>query len=119
MPGRLIWAGYMNDDGVVVAKLADETEVNDGTRGWIVPIPFATPHFPRRARPRLVYGYSTVTGRRGHTIAASPDAAIYVVSSGVTTFRVTTDVDPFYEDLKITSRAGEKWPRASGPGVTP
>lgn len=112
MPGRLVWAGYKNDDGVVVAKLADETEVNDPTRGWIVPWDFLWPHFPRRARPRLVYGYSTTTGRRGHTIAASPDAPIYQLNSGVTTFVVSTpeDVNPT-DTLSITSRAGEKWPR--------
>lgn len=115
MPGRLLWAGYVNDDGDVYAKLADETEINDPTRGWITQIPFTTPHFPRGAKPRLVYGYSPATGRRGHTIAAQASAAIYQVNSGTTTFRVTTDTDPYYDDLNITSRAGEKWPRVTTP----
>lgn len=112
MPGRLVWAIYVTDDNQSYAKLADETEVGDPNRGWErVDNPFI-PVFPRGAKPRMVYGYSSTTGRRGHTIVAHVGAPLWQTISGVNSFNVSAEDSPTGIDtLQVTSRVGERWPR--------
>lgn len=112
MPGKLVWAFYVTDDNQSVAKLADQTEVADPNRGWeLVDNPFV-PMFPRGARPRMVYGYSPTTGRRGHTIVATINAPLWRTESGINSFNVSAEDSPTGIDtLQVTSRVGEKWPR--------
>lgn len=112
MPGKLLWAFYVTDDGINYAKLADETEIGDPNRGWaLVDNPFV-PVFPRGAKPRMVYGYSRTTGRRGHTIVANINAPLWRTDSGINSFNVSAEDQPGGIDtLQVTSRVGEKWPR--------
>lgn len=118
MPGKLVWAIYVTDDAQSYAKLADESEVADPTRGWaLVDNPFI-PVFPRGAKPRMVYGYSRTTGRRGHTIVATINADLWQTNSGVNSFNVSAEDQPGHIDtLQVTSRVGERWPRPTVPPV--
>lgn len=109
MPRGLVWRTYVADDGVsTYSKLADADEAADPTRGWA---PLGVPPaqvFPRQSRPRLVYGVSPTTGRRGHTVVASTAAPLW--TGAATSFVVRSSGSGEDTDtLNVTRRRGESF----------
>lgn len=112
MPGKMQWAVYVTDTGREYVKLADVDEVADANRGWrpFNDDPIGMPTMPRGSKPRLVYGISPTTGRRGHTIVAQITAPLWDPTGSVQTFQVSAEEQPSGKDtLRVTSRVGERF----------
>lgn len=101
------WAVYLRDDGIQqYARLVDKNSFADPVRGWPASSAAGVPLFPQRGRPRIVYGVSETTGRRGSTICGSTTAPLW--TGEATTFEVET-TDAGRDVLTVTRRRGESF----------
>jgi len=104
------WGRYVRDDGVTAhAKLVDADEITDPARGWTQTAVGALSIFPRKARPRRVYGTSPTTGRRGRTVVASAGAPLWTGTE--TMFFIETN-EGGIDTIKVTFRRGEHFVQA-------
>jgi hypothetical protein len=105
----MIYGLYTRDDGVTdYARLVDADQFNDSARGWRVVGSTIVPMFPQLAKPRVVYGTSPFTGRRGKTVVARTSAPLW--TGAVNTFTVETN-DPTTptDTITVTFRRGERF----------
>lgn len=106
MPRGFVWATYISDNPTRrFARRVDADQVLDPGRGWTMSgIADLTP-FPQLSRPRMVFGTSTTSGRRGVTVVGSTTAPLWVGSS--TTFSVEAN-DQTTDVMTVTGRQGER-----------
>lgn len=109
MARGFVYALYTADDGALYAKQVDIDQAADPARGWKPMGAVVGAFWPMRAKPRMVFGVSPTTGRRGHTIVADVQADLW---TGVATaFGVeTNDPDVPTDLIKVTRRVGESFP---------
>lgn len=106
----MVYAIYEADDGTTqYARLVDADEVTQAARGWVTTGVAGLPLLPIRAKPRVVYGVSATTGRRGTAVVATTGADLW---TGVaTTFAVEAN-DNTSDTMTVTSRRGEFFAQA-------
>jgi hypothetical protein len=105
----MVYGLYTRDDGVTdYARLVDADQFNDTNRGWRVVGSTIVPMFPQLAKPRVAYGTSPTTGRRGKTIVARATAPLW--TGAANTFTVETN-DPLTpsDTIEVTFRRGERF----------
>lgn len=110
MPRGMRYAIYVADDGTTqYARLVDADQVAQAARGWVTTGVAGLPLLPIRAKPRVVYGVSTTSGRRGSAVVATPTADLW---TGVaTTFTVEAN-DGTSDTMTVTRRRGESFAQA-------
>jgi hypothetical protein len=109
MARGFVWAVYYTDGGAgAYARQVDADHVQDPIRGWSTDGVAGAQLFPQRAKPRMVYGVSPTTGRRGHTIVGNAAADLW--TGAATSFSVETN-DPAEptDTLVVTRRRGESF----------
>lgn len=110
MARGFIYALYTSDVGIQYLKQVDADQAGDPGRGWAAwDGNTAQALWPARAKPRMVFGVSPTTGRRGSTIVASNVALLW--TGAQTTFVIETN-DPAAptDTLGVTRRRGESFP---------
>lgn len=116
MPRGMIYRVYVADDGTLYARLVDADQAGQASRGWSATgpapgnVPVAgLPLLPIRSKPRVVYGVSATTGRRGSAIVAAPTADLW--TGAATTFTVEAN-DGTSDTMTVTRRRGESFAQA-------
>lgn len=110
MPRGMVYAIYEADDGTTqYARLIDADQAAAASRGWVTTGVAGLPLLPIRAKPRVVYGVSATTGRRGSAVIATTDADLW---TGVAnTFAVEAN-DGTSDTMTVTRRRGESFAQA-------
>lgn len=111
MARGFVWATYQRDNDELYAKQVDIDLAAEPGRGWgLTGPPDGHALFPRNAKPRMVFGVSTTTGRRNYTIVASYLAPLWTGEQTVFPCE-TNDPSPEHTtDLyTVTRRRGESW----------
>lgn len=105
----MVYAIYEADDATQYARLVDADQAAQAARGWVTTGVAGLPLLPIRAKPRVVYGVSATSGRRGSAVVASPTADLW---TGVaTTFSVEAN-DGTSDTMTVTRRRGESFAQA-------
>lgn len=101
---------YVADDGTTqYARLVDSDQFAQAARGWSATGVAGLALLPIKAKPRVVYGVSATTGRRGSAVVATPTADLW---TGVaTTFAVEAN-DGTSDTMTVTRRRGESFAQA-------
>ena len=109
MPRGMVYGLYTRDDGVTdYARLVDADQFSDPARGWRLVASTIVPMFPQLAHPRIVYGTSPFTGRRGRTVVARRDAPLW--TGAVNSFTIeTNDPAATTDTMTVTFRRGERF----------
>jgi hypothetical protein len=101
---------YVADDGTTqYARLVDSDQFLEAGRGWSATGVAGLPLLPIKAKPRVVYGVSATTGRRGSAVVATPTATLW--TGAVTTFSVEAN-DGTDDTMTVTRRRGESFAQA-------
>lgn len=110
MPRGMRYAIYVADDGTTqYARLVDSDQVAQAPRGWVTTGVAGLPLLPIKSKPRVVYGVSATSGRRGSAIVATTTADLW---TGVaTTFAVEAN-DGTSDTMTVTRRRGESFAQA-------
>lgn len=110
MPRGMRYGIYVRDDGATQhARLVDADEITQAPRGWVTAGVAGLPLLPIKAKPRVVYGVSAATGRRGSAVVATVGADLW---TGVaTTFTVEAN-DGTSDTMTVTRRRGESFAQA-------
>jgi hypothetical protein len=110
MPRGMRYAIYVADDGTTqYARLVDADQVAAAARGWSTTGVAGLPLLPIRAKPRVVYGVSATSGRRGSAVVATPTADLW--TGAATTFTVEAN-DGTSDTMTVTRRRGESFAQA-------
>lgn len=105
----MVYAIYVADDATEYARLVDADQAGQAARGWVTAGVAGKPLLPIRAKPRVVYGVSAVSGRRGSAVVATTTADLW---TGVaTTFTVEAN-DNTSDTMTVTRRRGESFAQA-------
>lgn len=101
---------YVRDDGTTTyARLVDSDEFAQASRGWSATGVAGLPLLPIKSKPRVVYGVSATSGRRGSAVVATVGADLW---TGVaTTFTVEAN-DNTTDTMTVTRRRGESFAQA-------
>ena len=101
---------YVRDDGTTTyARLVDSDEFAQASRGWSATGVAGLPLLPIKTKPRVVYGVSATSGRRGSAVVATVTADLW---TGVaTTFAVEAN-DGTSDTMTVTRRRGESFAQA-------
>lgn len=101
---------YVRDDGTTqYARLVDADQFAQASRGWSATGVAGLPLFPIKSKPRVVYGVSATSGRRGTAVVATTGADLW---TGVaTTFAVEAN-DGTSDTMTVTRRRGESFAQA-------
>jgi hypothetical protein len=101
---------YVRDDGTTqYARLVDSDEFGQAARGWSATGVAGLPLLPIKSKPRVVYGVSATSGRRGTAVVATTTADLW---TGVaTTFTVEAN-DGTSDTMTVTRRRGESFAQA-------
>jgi hypothetical protein len=103
----MVYGTYISDAGDHYARLIDNDQAGEASRGWVASGSAAgLPLLPIRAKPRRVYGVSATTGRRGSAVVASTTATLW--TGAVTTFDVEAN-DQTTDTMSVTRRRGESF----------
>lgn len=110
MPRGMRYGVYVRDDGTTTyARLVDSDEFAQASRGWVATGVAGLPLLPIKTKPRVVYGVSATSGRRGTAIVATVGADLW---TGVaTTFTVEAN-DGTSDTMTVTRRRGESFAQA-------
>jgi hypothetical protein len=110
MPRGMRYGIYVADDGTTqYARLVDADEITQAARGWSTSGVAGLPLLPIRSKPRVVYGVSATSGRRGSAVVATTAADLW---TGVaTTFTVEAN-DGTSDTMTVTRRRGESFAQA-------
>lgn len=116
MPRGMVYRVYVADSGDLYARLVDSDQAAQAGRGWSAtgPAPDNTPVaglplLPIRSKPRVVYGVSATSGRRGSAIVATTTATLW--TGAATTFDVEAN-DGTSDTMTVTRRRGESFAQA-------
>lgn len=111
MPVRGMRYGvYVRDDGTTrYARLVDSDEFAETDRGWSATGVAGLPLLPIKSKPRVVYGVSATTGRRGSAVVATVTANLWTGTA--TTFTVEAN-DQTTDTMTVTRRRGESFAQA-------
>lgn len=110
MPRGMVYARYRRDDGTTFyARLVDADEFAQAERGWDRTGIAGLPLLPIKAKPRMVYGVSATSGRRGSAIVAHVGATLW--TGAATTFDVEAN-DGTSDTMTVTRRRGESFAQA-------
>lgn len=105
----MVYAIYTADDTGEYARLVDADQAAVAARGWVTAGVAGKPLLPIRAKPRVVYGVSATTGRRGSAVIGNVTADLW---TGVaTTFTVEAN-DGTSDTMTVTRRRGESFAQA-------
>lgn len=105
----MVYAIYTSDTGDDYARLVDADQAGEAARGWVTAGVAGLPLLPIRAKPRVVYGVSATTGRRGSAVIGSTTATLW--TGAVTTFAVEAN-DGTSDTMTVTRRRGESFAQA-------
>lgn len=110
MPRGMRYGVYVRDDGTTTyARLVDSDEFAQASRGWSATGVAGLPLLPIKSKPRVVYGVSATSGRRGSAVVATVGADLW---TGVaTTFTVEAN-DNTTDTMTVTRRRGESFAQA-------
>lgn len=101
---------YTDDTGVQYYKQVDADQAVDPSRGWALYDGVAAAQmWPQRARPRMVYGVSPTSGRRGKTIVGHPAAPLWTGVAATFVVETNNPVEPT-DTMTVTRRRGESFP---------
>jgi len=109
MPRGMRYAIYESDLGDNYARLVDADQIGEASRGWVTTGVAGLPLLPIRAKPRVVYGVSATSGRRGSAVVATTAATLW--TGAVTTFDVEAN-DGTTDTMTVTRRRGESFAQA-------
>jgi len=110
MPRGMRYGVYVRDDGVTTyARLVDSDQFAQAARGWDDTGVAGLPLFPIKSKPRVVYGVSATSGRRGTAVVATTDADLWTGTA--TTFAVEAN-DGTSDTMTVTRRRGESFAQA-------
>jgi hypothetical protein len=109
MPRGMVYAIYVADDATQYARLVDADQVTQAARGWVTTGVAGLPLLPIRSKPRVVYGVSATTGRRGSAVIATTTADLW--TGAATTFAVEAN-DNTSDTMTVTRRRGESFAQA-------
>jgi len=109
MPRGMVYAVYVDDLDNHFARLVDADEVLETGRGWSTTGVVGLPLLPIKAKPRVVYGVSATTGRRGSAVVATTTAGLWTGAD--TTFDVEAN-DNTTDTMTVTRRRGESFAQA-------
>lgn len=110
MPRGMRYGVYVADDGTTqYARLVDSDQFAQAPRGWSATGVAGLPLLPIKAKPRVVYGVSATTGRRGTAVVATPTAGLWTGAN--TTFTVEAN-DGTSDTMTVTRRRGESFAQA-------
>lgn len=106
----MVYAIYERDDGTTqYARLIDADQAAEASRGWVTAGVAGLPLLPIKAKPRVVYGVSATTGRRGSAVVAQVTATLW--TGAATTFDVEAN-DGTTDTMTVTRRRGESFAQA-------
>jgi hypothetical protein len=110
MPRGMRYGVYVADDGTTqYARLVDSDQFAQAARGWSATGVVGLPLMPIKSKPRVVYGVSATSGRRGSAVVATTGADLW---TGVaTTFTVEAN-DGTSDTMTVTRRRGESFAQA-------
>jgi hypothetical protein len=110
MPRGMRYGVYTRDDNTTnYARLVDSDEFLEASRGWGATGVAGLPLLPIKSKPRVVYGVSATTGRRGTAVVATTTADLW---TGVaTTFDVEAN-DGTTDTMTVTRLRGESFAQA-------
>lgn len=103
------YAIYTADDATNYARLVDSDQAAEASRGWVTAGVAGLPLLPIKAKPRVVYGVSTTSGRRGSAVIGSVTATLW--TGAATTFDVEAN-DGTTDTMTVTRRRGESFAQA-------
>lgn len=110
MPRGMVYAIYVADDGTTqYARLVDADQAAQASRGWVTAGVAGLPLLPIKAKPRVVYGVSATSGRRGSAVVATTTATLW--TGAATTFTVEAN-DGTSDTMTVTRRRGESFAQA-------
>jgi hypothetical protein len=110
MPRGMRYGVYVRDDGTTqYARLVDSDEFGQAERGWSATGVAGLPLLPIKSKPRVVYGVSATTGRRGTAVVATVAADLW--TGAATTFDVEAN-DGTSDTMTVTRRRGESFAQA-------
>lgn len=109
MPRGMVYAIYTADDGTDYARLVDADQAAQASRGWVTTGVAGLPLMPIRSKPRVVYGVSATSGRRGTAVVATTTADLW--TGAATTFAVEAN-DGTSDTMTVTRRRGESFAQA-------
>lgn len=110
MPRGMRYGVYVRDDGTTqYARLVDSDEFAQGPRGWSATGVAGLPLLPIKSKPRVVYGVSATSGRRGSAVVATVAADLWTGTA--TTFTVEAN-DGTSDTMTVTRRRGESFAQA-------
>jgi hypothetical protein len=106
----MVYGVYVRDDGTTqYARLVDADEFAQAARGWSSTGVAGLPLLPIKSKPRVVYGVSATSGRRGTAVVATVDADLW--TGAATTFTVEAN-DGTSDTMTVTRRRGESFAQA-------
>jgi hypothetical protein len=106
----MVYGVYVRDDGTTqYARLVDADEFAQAARGWSATGVAGLPLLPIKSKPRVVYGVSATSGRRGTAVVATVDADLW--TGAATTFTVEAN-DGTSDTMTVTRRRGESFAQA-------
>jgi hypothetical protein len=105
----MVYAIYKADDDTEYARLVDADQVTETNRGWVTTAVAGKPLLPIKSKPRVVYGVSATSGRRGSAVVATTAATLWTGAS--TTFDVEAN-DGTTDTMTVTRRRGESFAQA-------
>lgn len=109
MPRGMRYGVYVADDTTQYARLVDADQFAEAARGWSATAVAGLPLMPIKSKPRIVYGVSATSGRRGSAVVATTTADLW---TGVaTTFAVEAN-DGTSDTMTVTRRRGESFAQA-------
>lgn len=101
---------YVRDDGTTqYARLVDSDEFTQAARGWSATGVAGLPLLPIKSKPRVVYGVSATSGRRGSAVVATTTATLW--TGATTTFTVEAN-DGTSDTMTVTRLRGESFAQA-------
>lgn len=110
MPRGMRYGVYVRDDGTTqYARLVDSDEFAQASRGWSATGVAGLSLLPIKSKPRVVYGVSAVSGRRGTAVVATVGADLW--TGAATTFTVEAN-DGTSDTMTVTRRRGESFAQA-------
>lgn len=110
MPRGMKYGVYVRDDGTTkYARLVDSDEFAEAARGWSATGVAGLPLLPIKSKPRVVYGVSATSGRRGSAVVATVGADLW--TGAATTFDVEAN-DGTTDTMTVTRRRGESFAQA-------
>lgn len=110
MPRGMRYGVYVRDDGTTqYARLVDSDEFAQASRGWSATGVAGLPLLPIKTKPRVVYGVSATSGRRGSAVVATTTAGLW--TGAATTFAVEAN-DGTSDTMTVTRLRGESFAQA-------